>query len=70
MTTTPSETACLASLRASAAPLDAYQLAKRTGLSAMECGRAVLGLVERQAARFVDAAGTINDLACRVRATS
>jgi pyocin large subunit-like protein len=55
----------LAVLRDRAQPLDAYQLARVTGLTAMTAGRALVGLAEQGVVRPVDELGTANDLAAR-----
>ena len=44
---------------------DAYALAKVTGLSAMEAGRALKHLHEQGLVRPVEELGTANDLACQ-----
>lgn len=57
--------AVLAALKGANRPLDAYQVARATGLSAMDAGRLLFSLAQERLAKTVDDTGTVNDLACR-----
>lgn len=62
----------LDALRDAGAPLDAYQVARKTGLSAMEAGRTLDKLVRKGRACWAEdqAANAINPLATRARLPS
>jgi hypothetical protein len=67
-TNTQHQRLVLEALSVSDKPLDAYGVAKRTGLSAMDSGRALFALEALGSAKCLDARGTPNDLACRFQA--
>ncbi len=55
----------LTALRGSQQALDAYQVARMTGLAPMTAGRALVALADQGAATCIDVRGTANDLAAR-----
>lgn len=60
----------LTALTALGAPADAYALARRTGLTVPEAGRALLRLRGQGRVHCLDELDTMNDLAARFEATS
>lgn len=55
----------LTALRGSQQALDAYRVARMTGLAPMTAGRALVALAGQGAATCIDVRGTANDLAAR-----
>lgn len=55
----------LAALQTGGRALDAYQLARATGLAPMTAGRILVRLARQGVVRSIDERGTTNDLAVR-----
>lgn len=53
-------------LKKSEQPLDAYQIARQTGLTPMNVGRSLMKLVKKGQVRYLDELGSANDLSARV----
>jgi hypothetical protein len=65
----PADKQTLAALQQAPEPQDAYQIARRSRLSAMDAGRSLVQLARLGLVRTKDPLGTCNDLAARYRVT-